>query len=48
MRAFVIVHGQADLLHIINALGAASRFTSRLHRREEQRDQHGDDCDDDQ
>jgi hypothetical protein len=36
---------QADLSEVIHALGATSRLTGRLYRREQQSDQHGDDRD---
>ena len=39
------MHGQTDLLEIVDALGAAGGFASRLHGGQEQRDQDGDDGD---
>ena len=38
--AFVVVHRQADLLEIVDALGAASRLAGRLHGRQQERDHH--------
>ena len=37
---FVVVHRQADLLEVVDALGAAGGLAGRLHGREQQRDQH--------
>ena len=48
LRADVVVDGQADLLHVVDALGAAGRLAGRLHGWQEQRDQDGNDGDDDQ
>ena len=42
----VIVHGQADLLQIVDALGPPSGFACRLNGREQQRNQDRDDGDD--
>jgi len=44
----VIVHGQGDLLEVVDALGAPGGLARRLHCRQQQGDQHGDDRDDDQ
>ena len=44
----VIVQGDAQLLQIVSALGAASRFPGRLHSGQQQRDQDGDDRNHDQ
>jgi hypothetical protein len=41
----VILHGQPDLLEIVDALGAAGSFARRLHGREQQTNQHADDGD---
>ena len=41
----VVVHRQAQLLEIVAARTPPSGFTGRLHRREEQADQRGDDRD---
>ena len=43
----VTVQGDSDLLEIVDALHPPRGFTSRLDRREKQRDQHGDDRDHD-
>ena len=48
MDALVVVQGDAELLHVVEALGAPRRLPRRLHRGEQQRDQDGDDRDDDQ
>ena len=42
------VQGQADLLQVVLAGGAAGGFAGGLHRRQQQRDQHADDGDHDQ
>ena len=42
------MQGQADLLEIVGAPGAAGRLACRLHRGEQERDQDGDDRDDNQ
>ena len=47
-RAVVVVHGDADLLEVVDALGPPRGLARRLDRRQQQRDQHGDDGDDDQ
>jgi hypothetical protein len=44
----VIVHGQADLLQIVDALDAPRGFTRRLNGRQQKRDQNRNDGDDDQ
>jgi hypothetical protein len=44
----VVVHPQADLLHVVGALGAAGRLPRRLHGGQEQRDQHCNDGNHDQ
>ena len=41
----IVVHRQADLLEVVDALGPAGRLAGRLHGRQEQGDQHGDDGD---
>jgi hypothetical protein len=42
------VHCQAELLEVVDALGAAGRLASRLHCGQKQRDQHRNDGDDHQ
>jgi len=42
------VQGQAELLQVVDALGATGRLAGRLHGRQEQGDQHADDGDDHQ
>ena len=44
----VVVHGQADLLEIVGALGPAGCLPCRLHSRKEQGDQDRDNCNDDE
>jgi hypothetical protein len=44
----VIVHGDADLLQVVHALGPPRRLAGGLHGGQEQGDQDGDDRDDDQ
>ena len=44
----IVVQRQAELLHVVDALRSAGGFTSRLDRRQQQRDQDGDDGDDHQ
>ena len=44
----VVVQGDADLLQVVRALGAAGRLAGGLDGGQEQGDQHGDDGDDDQ
>ena len=39
---------QPQLLQVVDALSAAGRLAGGLNRRQEQRNQDGDDCDDDQ
>ena len=39
---------QAELLEVVDALGAAGRLAGRLDGRQQQRDQDGDDGDDDE
>jgi hypothetical protein len=46
-RVVVIMGGQAQLLQVVAAPGAAGRLASGLHRRQEQRDKHADNRDDD-
>ena len=46
--AVIVVHRQADLLQVIQALRAPGRLARRLHGRQEQGDQHADDGDHDQ
>ena len=41
----VVVQGQADLLEVVDALGAAGGLAGRLHGRQQQADQDGDDRD---
>jgi hypothetical protein len=41
------VHGEADLLEVVHALGAGGGLADLLHRRQEQPDEDGDDGDDD-
>jgi len=40
------VHGQPDLLQIVDALGTTGSLTRGLDRGQQQRDQDGNDCDD--
>ncbi len=47
-RALVVGDGQAELLEVVGALGAAGGLAGALHGRQQQGDQHGDDRDDDQ
>jgi hypothetical protein len=42
------VERQAELLHVVTALGAPGCFASRLHGRQQERDQNCDDGDHDQ
>jgi hypothetical protein len=42
------VHCQAELLEVVGALEAASRFPRRLNGRQQETDQHRDDRDHDQ
>ena len=44
--ARVVVGGQPDLLEVVGALDTAGGLARRLHRGQEQRNQHGDDGDD--
>ena len=44
----VVVHGQAQLLEIVLALGPPGRLAGRLHGRQQKCDENGDDGDDDQ
>jgi len=44
----IIVDCQAQLLHVVGALGASGCFSRRLHGRQQQRDQNRDDGDHDQ
>ena len=44
----VIVQSQGQLLQVVGALDAACCLASRLDRRQQQGDQHGNDGDDDQ
>src|SRR5205814_6594243 len=44
----VIVAGQGELLQVVGALNPPRGLPSRLHRREQQRDQDRNDCDDDE
>ena len=48
IRLVVIVQRQADLLEVVGALESPCRLAGRLHRGEQQRDQHRDDRDGDQ
>ena len=43
--ALEVEDAQADLLEVVDALGAAGGLAGRLHRRQQQADQHGDDRD---
>ena len=45
VRRGVVVHGQAQLLEVVDAPGSPGRLTGRLHGRQEQRDQDRDDRD---
>ncbi len=45
VRALEVQRRQADLLEVVDALGAPGRLAGRLHRRQQERDQHGDDRD---
>src|SRR5438093_1107126 len=40
----IIVQRQAELLEVVGALAAAGRLASRLHRRQQERDQHANNC----
>ena len=42
----VVVQSQADLLEVVDALGASGRLACRLNGRQEQGDENGDDGDD--
>ena len=42
----VVVQGEADLLEVIDALRSAGGLAGGLHGRQEQRDEHANDCDD--
>jgi hypothetical protein len=44
-RGLKIVAGQADLTQIVEALCTTGRLARRLHRRQQQPDQHADDGD---
>jgi hypothetical protein len=44
----VVVHGQADLVQVVDALGAGGGVAHLLHRRQEQPQEDRDDGDDDQ
>jgi hypothetical protein len=44
----MVLPGQADLLELIRALSASSRFARRLNGRQQQRDQNADDRNHDQ
>jgi len=44
--AFVVQHGQPELLHVVRALHPSRRLSCRLHGRKQQRDQDADDRDD--
>ena len=46
-RVVKIVGGKPDLLQVVGTLGTPCGFTSGLNRRQEQRNQNADDCDDD-
>ena len=46
--AVITVHREAELLEIVDALGACSRLTHLLHGRHQQRDQDRNDGDDDE
>jgi hypothetical protein len=39
----MVVHADAELTHVVLALGAARGLAGGLHRREEQRHEHADD-----
>jgi hypothetical protein len=47
-RAFVVVEGQGELLHLVRALAPPGGFPGSLHRRQQQRDQNPNDRNDDQ
>jgi hypothetical protein len=44
----MLLHGQAELLEVVDAVGSPRRLTGRLHGRQQQSRQHADDGDDDQ
>jgi hypothetical protein len=44
-RLVIVVHREAELLDVVDALDAAGRLAGRLHRRRQQRDQDRDDRD---
>src|SRR5262249_12430944 len=46
LGALEVVQAQADLLHVVRALGSAGRLPRRLHGGEQQGDEYGDDRDD--
>jgi len=46
--AHVIVHGQADLLEVVGALGPSRGFASRLDRGQQEGDEDSDNGDDDE
>ena len=48
MRGMVCMHGDADLLEVIQALSATSTFPCRLDGRQQDCHQDADDCDHDQ
>ena len=44
----VIMDREAELLHVVGALDSAGCLAGGLHGGKQQRDQHSDDCDDDE
>ena len=44
----VVVQSETDLLEVVRALGATGGLAGRLHRRKQERDEHGNDGDDHQ
>jgi hypothetical protein len=47
-RRVIILHCNANLFEIVNALRPARRFTRGLHRRQQERHEEADDCNHDQ
>jgi hypothetical protein len=48
LRRMIVVQGDADLMQIVFATGAARSLAGGLHGRQQKRDQNADDGDDDQ
>jgi hypothetical protein len=43
MRVAILMHCQSDLAHVVRTLGAPPSSTSRLHGRQQERDQNAND-----